>query len=169
MFKLGVYASINLKWRILMDRTFVAIKPDGVKRGLIGNIIRRIEHKGYKIVGLKMLQPTLEIAEQHYAEHKGKSFYQDLINYITSGPIVAMVVEGKNVIEGMRHMMGSTVPNDAQVGTIRADFAQTKECNTIHGSDSCESAEREINIYFKPEELFRDWKSVMDYVWEDMK
>ena len=80
-----------------------------------------------------------------------------------------MVVEGKNVIEGMRHMMGSTVPNDAQVGTIRADFAQTKEFNTIHGSDSCESAEREINIYFKPEELCRDWKTMMDYVWEDMK
>ena len=151
-----------------MDRTFVAIKPDGVKRGLIGNIIRRIEHKGYKIVGMKMLQPTLEIAEQHYAEHKGKPFYPELINYITSGPIVAMVVEGKNVIEGMRHMMGSTVPNDAQVGTIRADFAQTKECNTIHGSDSCESAQREIDIYFKPEELCRDWKSMMDYVWESM-
>ena len=79
-----------------MDRTFVAIKPDGVKRGLIGSIIRRIEHKGYKIVGLKMLQPTLEIAEQHYAEHKGKPFYQDLINYITSGPIVAMVKKRKN-------------------------------------------------------------------------
>ena len=151
-----------------MERTFVAIKPDGVKRGLIGNIIRRIEHKGYKIVGLKMLHPTLEIAEQHYAEHKGKPFYQSLINYITSGPIVAMVVEGMNVIEGMRHMMGSTVPNDAQVGTIRADFAQTKEFNTIHGSDSVESAEREINIYFKPEELCEDWKTMMEYVWENI-
>ena len=115
-----------------------------------------------------MLQPTLSIAEQHYAEHKGKPFYQSLINYITSGPIVAMVVEGKNVIEGMRHMMGSTVPNDAQVGTIRADFAQTKECNTIHGSDCPESAEREINIYFKPEELCEDWKTMMEYVWESM-
>lgn len=151
-----------------MERTFVAIKPDGVKRGLIGNIIRRIEHKGYKIVALKMLQPTLEIAEQHYAEHKGKPFYQSLIDYITSGPIVAIVVEGKNVIEGMRHMMGSTVPNDAQVGTIRADFSQTKEFNTIHGSDSLESAEREIAIYFKPEEFCENWKTMMEYVWESM-
>lgn len=150
-----------------MERTFVAIKPDGVKRGLIGNIIRRIEHKGYKIVGLKMLQPTLEIAEQHYAEHKGKPFYQSLIDYITSGPIVAMVVEGKNVIEGMRHMMGSTVPNTAEVGTIRADFAQTKECNTIHGSDSTASASREIAIYFQPEELCENWKTMMEYVWEN--
>src|SRR5574344_710099 len=152
---------------IRMERTFVAIKPDGVKRGLIGNIIRRIEHKGYKIVGLKMLQPTLEIAEQHYAEHKGKPFYQSLIDYITSGPIVAMVVEGKNVIEGMRHMMGSTVPNTAEVGTIRADFAQTKECNTIHGSDSTASASREIAIYFQPEELCENWKTMMEYVWEN--
>ena len=109
-----------------MERTFIAIKPDGVKRGLIGNIIRRIEHKGYKIIGIKMLHPTLEIAEKHYAEHKGKPFYQSLIDYITSGPIVAMVVEGKNVIEGMRHMMGATVPNDAQVGTIRADLHKQK-------------------------------------------
>ena len=147
-----------------MDRTFVAIKPDGVKRGLVGNIIRRIEHKGYKIVGLKMLQPTLAIAEQHYAEHKGKPFYQDLINYITSGPIVAMVVEGKNVIEGMRHMMGATVPNDAQVGTIRADFAQTKECNTIHGSDCCESAKREIDIYFKEEEICSNWSTMLEMI-----
>ena len=151
-----------------MNRTFVAIKPDGVKRGLIGNIIRRIEHKGYKIVGLKMLQPTLEIAEQHYAEHKGKPFYQSLINYITSGPIIAMVVEGKNVIEGMRHMMGSTVPNDAQVGTIRADFAQTKECNTIHGSDCCESAEREIGIYFNENELFTEGKCMSELVVESL-
>lgn len=151
-----------------MERTFVAIKPDGVKRGLIGTIIDRIENKGYKIVGLKMLHPTLEIAEQHYAEHLGKPFYQPLVNYITSGPIIAMVVEGRNVIEGMRHMMGSTVPNDAQVGTIRADFAQTKEYNTIHGSDSEESAQREIGIYFKPEELCENWKTMMEIVWENV-
>lgn len=151
-----------------MERTFIAIKTDAVKRGLIGTVIDRIENKGYKIVGLKMLQPTLEIAKQHYAEHEGKPFYPDLITYITSGPIVAMVLEGRNVIQGMRHMMGSTVPNDAEVGTIRADFAQTKECNTIHGSDSIESAEREINIYFKPEELCENWKTMMEYVWESV-
>lgn len=151
-----------------MERTFIAIKTDAVKRGLIGTVIDRIENKGYKIVGLKMLHPTLEIAKQHYAEHEGKPFYPDLITYITSGPIVAMVLEGRNVIQGMRHMMGSTVPNDAEVGTIRADFAQTKECNTIHGSDSIESAEREINIYFKPEELCENWKTMMEYVWESV-
>lgn len=152
-----------------MERTFVAIKPDGVKRGLIGSIIKRIEHKGYKIVGLKMLHPTLEIAQKHYEEHYGKPFYPGLIKYITSGPIVALVVEGENVIEGMRHMMGNTVPNTAEVGTIRADFAQIKEFNTIHGSDSVESANREINIYFKPEELCENWKTTMEYLWESLK
>ncbi len=149
-----------------MERTFVAIKPDAVKRGLIGRIIKRIENKGYKIVGMKMIHPTLEIAEKHYAEHKGKPFYPDLIKYITSGPIVAMVVEGKNVIEGTRHMMGSTVPNSAEVGTIRADFGVTKECNVIHGSDCEVSAEREIAIYFRPEELCEDWKTMMELVLE---
>ena len=151
-----------------MERTFVAIKPDAVKRGLIGRIIKRFENKGYKIVGLKMLHPTLALAEKHYEEHKGKPFYPNLINYITSGPIVAMVIEGKNVITGVRHMMGSTVPNDAEVGTIRADFGQTKECNVVHGSDSPESAEREINIYFKPEELCEDWKTMMEIVYDNL-
>ena len=149
-----------------MERTFFAIKPDAVKRGLIGRIIKRVENKGYKIVGLKMVHPTLEMAKKHYAEHEGKSFYPELIKYITSGPIIAMVVEGKNVIEGTRHMMGSTVPNSAEVGTIRADFGMTKECNVLHGSDSIESAEREIAIYFKPEELCEDWHTMMELVLE---
>ncbi len=147
-----------------MERTFMAIKPDAVKRGLIGRIIKRIENKGYKIVAMKMLQPTLEIAEKHYAEHKGKPFYPELIKYITSGPIVAMVVEGDNVIEGTRHMMGSTVPNSAEVGTIRADFGMTKECNVVHGSDSIEAAEREIAIYFTQDELCENWKTMMELV-----
>lgn len=149
-----------------MERTFFAIKPDAVKRGLIGRIIKRVENKGYKIVGLKMVQPTLEMAKRHYAEHEGKPFYPDLIKYITSGPIIAMVVEGKNVIEGTRHMMGSTVPNTAEVGTIRADFGMTKECNVVHGSDSVESAEREIAIYFKPDELCEKWNTMMELVLE---
>ena len=106
------------------------------------------------------------MAKKHYAEHEGKSFYPELIKYITSGPIIAMVVEGKNVIEGTRHMMGSTVPNSAEVGTIRADFGMTKECNVVHGSDSIESAEREIAIYFKPEELCEDWHTMMELVLE---
>ncbi len=152
-----------------MERTFIAVKPDGVKRGLIGNIVERFERKGYKIIAMKMLQPTLEIAEKHYEEHVGKPFYNRLINYITSGPIVAMVVEGDNVVKGARHIMGSTKPDEAEVGTIRADYAQTTEYNVVHGSDSVESAEREIGIYFKPEEICRDWKTTLDLIMEDGK
>lgn len=152
-----------------MERTFIAVKPDGVKRGLVGNIVERFERKGYKIIAMKMLQPTQEIAAKHYAEHVGKPFYNRLINYITSGPIVAMVVEGDNVVKGARHIMGSTKPDEAEVGTIRADFAQTMEYNVVHGSDSVESAEREIAIYFKPEEICRDWKTTLDIIMEDEK
>ncbi len=152
-----------------MERTFIAVKPDGVKRGLVGNIVERFERKGYKIIAMKMLQPTQEIAAKHYAEHYGKPFYNRLINYITSGPIVAMVVEGNNVVKGARHIMGSTKPDEAEVGTIRADFAQTMEYNVVHGSDSVESAEREIAIYFRPEEICRDWKTTLDIIMEDEK
>lgn len=152
-----------------MERTFIAVKPDGVKRGLIGNIVERFERKGYKIIAMKMLQPTQEIAAKHYAEHVGKPFYNRLINYITSGPIVAMVVEGDNVVKGARHIMGSTKPDEAEVGTIRADYAQTMEYNVVHGSDSVESAEREIAIYFSPEEICRDWKTTLDLIMEDGK
>lgn len=148
------------------ERTFVAIKPDAVKRGLIGRIIKRIENKGYKIVGLKMLNVTKELAEQHYAEHLGKSFYNRLITYISSGPIIAMVLQGDNTVVGMRKLMGSTLPTDAEVGTLRADFAQTMEFNVIHGSDSVESAQREINLYFKPEELCPGWKTMLELVME---
>lgn len=149
-----------------MERTFVAIKPDGVKRGLIGRIIKRFENKGYKIIAMKMLHPTLGIAEEHYKEHLGKPFYPGLIKYITSGPIVAMILEGPDVIEGSRHMMGATVPNNAETGTIRADFAMIQEFNVIHGSDSVASAEREIGIYFKPEEICANWKTMFEMVVE---
>ena len=152
-----------------MERTFIAVKPDGVKRGLVGNIIERFERKGYKIIAMKMLQPTNEIAAKHYEEHYGKPFYNRLINYITSGPIVAMVVEGANVVKGARHIMGSTKPDEAEVGSIRADFAQTMEYNVVHGSDSIESAEREISIYFRPEEICRDWKTTLDIIMENEK
>lgn len=144
-----------------MERTFVAIKPDGVKRGLIGEIIKRFELKGYKIIGLKMIHPTKELAEKHYAEHIGKPFYPRLVKYITSGPIIAMVLKGVNAVQGARHMMGATRPDEAEAGTIRSDFAQTMEFNVVHGSDSVESAEREIGIYFKPEEICTDWKTIL--------
>ncbi len=148
----------------MAERTFIAIKPDGVKRNLIGRIITKFEEKGYKIIGLKMLIPTTEIAEKHYEEHKGKPFYPRLIKYITSGPIVAMVLEGENVIAESRKMMGATKPEEAQPGTIRFEYAITKEYNIIHGSDSPESAEREINIYFKKEELCSDWTTMLEMI-----
>lgn len=148
------------------ERTFVAIKPDSVKRGLIGRIIKRFENKGYKIVGLKMLKVTKELAEQHYVEHVNKPFYERLINYLTSGPIIAMVLQGDNTIVGVRKLMGSTLPTDAEVGTLRADFAQTMEFNVVHGSDSPESAKREIDLYFKPEEICADWKTMLELVME---
>ena len=147
-----------------MERTFVAIKPDGVKRGLIGAILRRFENKSYKIIGLKMLLPTEEIAAKHYEEHIGKPFYPRLINYITSGPIVAMVIEGVNVIAEARKMMGKTKPEEAEVGTIRFDYALCQEYNVIHGSDSVASAEREIAIYFKEEELCANWKTMTEMI-----
>ena len=111
----------------LEERTFVAIKPDGVKRGLIGKILTRFEDKGFKVVGMKLLQVTPELAAKHYAEHVGKSFYNRLIYYITSAPIVAMVVQGYNAVESVRHMVGATNPLNADVGTIRADYAQVME------------------------------------------
>ena len=148
------------------ERTFIAIKPDAVKRGLIGKIIAKIEDKGYKIVAMKMLQVTDELAAKHYEEHIGKSFYQALINFITSGPIIAMVLQGENAIEGVRKFMGKTNPDEAEVGSIRGDFAQVKRFNAMHGSDSKESAEREINLYFKPEEICDNWKTMLEHVME---
>ena len=148
----------------MAERTFIAIKPDGVKRNLIGKIITRFEEKGYKIIGLKLLQATEEMAAKHYAEHVGKSFYNRLIYYITSAPIVAMVVEGYNAVESVRHMVGATDPLKADVGTIRADFAQIMQYNVIHASDSLASAEREIDIYFKPEEIYDNWQSMQELI-----
>ena len=146
------------------ERTFVAIKPDGVKRGIIGKIIERFEEKGFKIVAMKLLQVTPELAEKHYAEHIGKSFYLRLIYYITSGPIVAMVIEGYNAVESVRHTVGATNPLQADVGTIRADFAQVMQYNVVHASDSIESANREIGLYFKPEEIFDNWQSMSEII-----
>lgn len=144
------------------ERTFIAIKPDGVKRGLIGKVITRFEEKGYKIIAMKMLTPTKEIAAKHYEEHYGKPFYEGLVKYITSGPIIAMVIEGVNAVKGARHLMGVTQPDEADVGSIRADFAQIMKQNIVHGSDSVESAKREISIYFSPEEMNTGWKTAAE-------
>lgn len=149
------------------ERTFVAIKPDAVKRGLIGRIIKKIEDKGYKIVALKMLQMSDELAAKHYAEHKDKPFFKDLIRFITSGPIIAMILQGENAISGIRKFMGKTNPDEAEVGSIRGDFAQVTRYNAIHGSDCKESAEREINMYFTPDEICDNWKTMLELVMED--
>jgi nucleoside-diphosphate kinase len=136
-----------------MERTYIMIKPDGVRRGLTGEIINRIERKGFKIVAMKKMLIPRETAEAHYSEHKDKPFFEGLVNFITSGPVVAMVVEGPGAIAEMRRLMGSTCPWEAAPGTIRADFAISVDENVIHGSDSPESAAREIAIFFQPEEI----------------
>ncbi len=136
-----------------LERTYAMVKPDGVKRGLVGEVVRRLEQKGFRIVGMKLMQIPRETAEEHYGEHQGKPFFEGLVSFITSGPVVAMVVEGENAILEWRKMMGATNPKDAALGTIRGDFASTIDENVAHGSDAPETAEREIGIFFKPEEL----------------
>jgi nucleoside-diphosphate kinase len=136
-----------------MERTFVAIKPDAVQRNLIGEIVQRFEKKGIKIIGLKLMNVSVELASKHYAEHKGKPFYDSLIQFITSGPVVALVLEGDNIISVARNMMGATNPQNAAPGTIRADYAQVMDKNVIHGSDGPESAKREISLFFNESEL----------------
>jgi nucleoside-diphosphate kinase len=136
-----------------MERTLIIVKPDGVQRGLIGEIISRFERRGLRIVALKMIQITTELAERHYAIHKGKPFYAGLIDYITSGPVVVMVWEGNNAIEVARKTMGATRPAEAAPGTIRADFGLEVGRNLVHGSDGEETAAVEVNLFFSEEEL----------------
>ncbi len=130
------------------ERTFAMVKPDGVKRGLVGDVVSRIEAKGLRIVGMKLMRVPRELAEEHYGEHRGKPFFEPLVSFITSGPVVAMVLEGENAIAGWRAMMGATNPKDAAAGTIRGDFATVIDENVAHGSDAPATAEREIGIFF---------------------
>ena len=136
-----------------MERTFVMVKPDGVRRGLTGEILRRFEAKGLRIVGLKQIVPTRERAEQHYNEHREKPFFESVVQFITSGPVVAMVLEGPDAIALSRLMMGKTKATEAAPGTIRGDFANTTEQNLVHGSDGSVTAEAEIALWFEPGEL----------------
>lgn len=152
-----------------MERTFIAIKPDATQRGLIGKIITRIEEKGFKIVAMKMIQVSEQQAAAHYAEHIGKPFYPSLVKFITSAPIVAMVVQGENAIADMRQLMGKTNPQNAEIGTIRGDFSQEMSYNTIHGSDCPESAAREIEIYFKPEEICDTYQTMFEILKERLE
>ncbi|WP_290899807.1 nucleoside-diphosphate kinase [Ferroglobus sp.] len=150
-----------------MERTFVMVKPDGVKRGLIGEVIKRIEQKGLKIVAMKMIEVSKELAEKHYAEHKEKPFFQNLISYITSGPVVAMVVEGKEAVKVMRNLVGKTNPIEASPGTIRGDFAMDIGRNVVHASDSIESAEREISLFFSKEEILSYERADEKWIYEE--
>jgi nucleoside-diphosphate kinase len=129
------------------------VKPDGVQRGLIGKILQRIEEKGFKIVAMKMTLMPAEKAKEHYAEHVGKKFYQDLVDFITSGPSVSLVVEGRGAIAAMRKLNGATNPAEAAPGTLRGDFGIETGRNVVHGSDSAASAAREISLHFSQPEI----------------
>lgn len=136
-----------------LEKTLIILKPDAVQRGLIGEIIGRIERRGLRVAALKMLRFSPKLAERHYGEHKGKSFYAPLLKFITSGPSVAIIIVGPQAIAVMRMMMGQTNAKQAQPGTIRGDFGLSNRHNLVHGSDSPESAEREISIFFNDEEI----------------
>ncbi len=146
-----------------MERTFVMIKPDGVQRCLAGKVIQRFEEKGFKLVGMKLMTISPELAGEHYKEHVGKPFYGKLMEYITSGPVAAMVLEGKDVVSAVRTVVGKTNPLEASPGTIRGDFGIETGRNIIHASDSVPSSDREIALFFKPEEL-QDYIRI-DNVW----
>lgn len=137
-----------------MEKTLVLVKPDGVTKGVVGDIISRFEKRGLKIIALKMLHLTSDMAKLHYHEHRDKSFFADLIEYITSGPLVAMVLEGDDAVQAVRNMMGPTNPIAAAPGTIRGDYALQMSSNVVHGSDSVTSASREIDIFFGDGEVY---------------
>ncbi|WP_048816684.1 nucleoside-diphosphate kinase [Caldisphaera lagunensis] len=141
----------------MTERTLVLVKPDGVKRGLIGEVISRFEKKGLKLVALKMVKFDRTKGEEFYSVHKDKSFFSDLVNFITSGPIVAMILEGDSAISVVRLMIGSTDGRKAQPGTIRGDFALSIQDNVVHASDSQESFEREYKVIFRDEEIISNY------------
>lgn len=136
-----------------MERTLVIIKPDGVQRGLIGEIIARVERRGLRLVGMKLMEVSKDLAERHYAIHKGKPFYNGLIDYITASPVAVMAWEGPKAVEAVRQTLGATNPTAAAPGTIRADFALEIGRNLTHGSDSAENGNAEVALWFKPDEL----------------
>ncbi|MBB6099766.1 nucleoside-diphosphate kinase [Deinobacterium chartae] len=138
-----------------MERTFAMIKPDGVRRNLTAEILGRLIRKGYRVVGLKQMVIPRELAEQHYAEHKERPFFGELVDFITSGPVVAIALEGENVISGLRTLMGATNPKDAAPGTFRGDYATSIGENVIHGSANEHDAARELGLFFSDAELLK--------------
>jgi nucleoside-diphosphate kinase len=147
-----------------MERTFLMVKPDGVQRNLVGEVVSRFEKKGFKLVGAKLMSIPQELAEKHYAEHKERPFFGELVSFITSSPVFAMVWEGEQVIATARAMMGKTNPVEAAPGTIRGDYGVQVSQNIIHGSDSPDSAVREINLFFNESELVNYEKAVDKWV-----
>lgn len=151
---------------VLVERTFLAVKPDGVQRGLVGEIVSRLEAKGFTLVGLKLMKVSRELAEQHYDVHREKPFFPGLVDFITSGPVVAMVWEGDGVVASARKIIGATNPLNAEPGTIRGDFGVSVGRNLIHGSDAVETARREISLWFKDEELVGWQPSITPWLYE---
>jgi nucleoside-diphosphate kinase len=143
-----------------VEKTFIAIKPDGVQRGLVGEVIRRFESKGYTLIAMKMMKVDRKLAEQHYEVHQEKPFFKGLVEFITSSPIVAMVWQGNDVVSASRKIIGATNPVSAEPGTIRGDFGSDVGRNLIHGSDAVETAKREIALWFSEEELC-DWQPTL--------
>jgi nucleoside-diphosphate kinase len=137
-----------------MEKTYVMLKPDAVERNLMGDILSRIENKGYRIAAMRMEVLTEEQAKKHYEEHVEKPFFPELLDFITSGRVVEMVIEGEKAVAGMRKMLGATDPNEAEAGSIRGTFGFSKSTNLVHASDSLESAKREIDLYFTDKEIF---------------
>ena len=148
------------------EQTFLMVKPDGVQRGLVGNVVSRLEQKGLKLVAMKMMQINPELAAEHYGEHKGKPFYDGLIDFITSAPVVAMIWEGDDAVDMVRTLIGATDPRKAAPGTMRGDLAVFMGKNIVHGSDSLESAEREMNLFFKDEEICTYRISIEDSLYD---
>jgi nucleoside-diphosphate kinase len=149
-----------------VERTLIIVKPDGVQRGLTGEIIRRFETRGLRIVGMKFMSVSRSLAEQHYAVHQGKPFYEPLVNYITSGPVVVMALEGTNAVEAARGTIGATNPAKAAAGSIRGDLGIEIGRNLVHGSDSVENGQAEIALWFQPEELVSWQRSTDSWIFE---
>ncbi|MBN1641439.1 MAG: nucleoside-diphosphate kinase [Anaerolineae bacterium] len=149
-----------------MERTLVIIKPDAIQRRLAGEIIHRFERRGLRIIAMKMIKIGRPLAEEHYAEHQGKPFYDPLIGYITAAPVVVMILEGYRAISAVRRMLGATNPSEAEPGTIRADYAMQTRYNLVHGSDGLDTAKREIALFFSPDEIVSQPRPTDPFVFE---
>jgi nucleoside-diphosphate kinase len=153
----------------MMEKTLIILKPDAVQRGICGQIVQRFENKGLQIVGMKLIKIPVSLAETHYGPHKGKPFYDGLVKFMTSSPVIVIALEGKDAIGISRKMMGATFGSKAEPGTIRGDFGVSNSFNLIHGSDSAESAQRELGLFFKTDELL-EWKpAIQGWVYDFAK